>query len=143
MSLELQLSILEEQYTRQSCNIFSACFRQPTNQVLCTWSKHSQGATLDFKWQGWLKDFGGFEIFNFGIFLDRKFWQEFFSVFKTIWRFMIVPVYPGCIVPLKFLWLRYSAWDFFGFWILPPFDHPCPLKSRVPPGKTPGVARNM
>ena len=30
------------------------------------------GGTLDFKWQGWSKDFFGFEIFDFGIFLSRK-----------------------------------------------------------------------
>ena len=30
------------------------------------------GGTLDFKWQGWSKNFWGFEIFDFGIFWDRK-----------------------------------------------------------------------
>ena len=30
------------------------------------------GGTLDFKWQGWSKNFLGFEIFDFGIFWDRK-----------------------------------------------------------------------
>ena len=30
------------------------------------------GGTLDFKWQGWLKDFLGVEIFDFEIILGRK-----------------------------------------------------------------------
>ena len=44
---------------------------------------------------------------------------------------------------LKFLWLGNSAWiflgfvagprDFSGFWFLPPFNHPCHLKSGVLP----------
>ena len=43
----------------------------------------------------------------------------------------------------KFLWLGYSAWDFFGVkvWsrdffgvlIFAPFYHPCHVKSRIPP----------
>ena len=35
-------------------------------------STEGGGGTLDFKWQGWWKNFGGFEIFDFGIFLGRK-----------------------------------------------------------------------
>ena len=74
--------------------------------------------------------------------------------------FVIVPTYPRHIVPqlnfygssirhgifwglnfgpgifLGFVW---SPRDFFGFWFLPPFNHPCHLKSRVPP--PPGVHR--
>ena len=57
---------------------------------------------------------------------------------------MIVSAYPGrLILPFKyyqicfpfwrFLRLRNSAWDFFGFLYLAPFDHPCHLKSEVPP----------
>ena len=34
-----------------------------------------------------------------GFFWAGKFWQVFNWVFKTIWKFVIVPVYPGCIVP--------------------------------------------
>ena len=34
--------------------------------------------TRDFKWQGWSKDFLGFEISNSGIFLGTKIWQVFF-----------------------------------------------------------------
>ena len=36
--------------------------------------------TADFKWQGWSKDFFGFEIFDSKIFLGRKIWQGFFLV---------------------------------------------------------------
>ena len=32
----------------------------------------SGGGTRDFKWQGWSKDFLGFEIFNSGIFLGQE-----------------------------------------------------------------------
>ena len=38
------------------------------------------GGTRDFKWQGWWKDFLGFEIFDSGIFLGTKIWQVFFWV---------------------------------------------------------------
>ena len=34
--------------------------------------------TPDFKWQGWSKDFFGFEIFNFGIFSGRKILASYF-----------------------------------------------------------------
>ena len=37
-------------------------------------------------------------------------------------------VSPGIF--LSFVW---SPRDFLGFWFLPPFDHPCHLKSGVPP----------
>ena len=33
-----------------------------------------RGGTRDFKWQGWSKDFFGFEIFDSGIFLGTKIW---------------------------------------------------------------------
>ena len=96
-----------------------------------------RGGTPDLKWQGWSKDFGGFEIFDFGV---GKLWQgfsfgggggvhdlsrNFLGVFKTIWRFVIVPAYaqPCSFVnkvnqESKFLWLRNSAWGFWGvkFW---------------------------
>ena len=35
--------------------------------------------------------------------------------------------------------LKFSIWGFFGgfgFWFLPPFDHPCHLKSGLPPAPT-------
>ena len=76
------------------------------NQVL--WTTNPRGGTPDFKWRGWLKDFFGFEIFDSWIFLGMKIWQVFFWVawfkfgffwvFKMIWRFMVVPVYPGRVV---------------------------------------------
>ena len=33
-----------------------------------------------------------------------------------------------------FLGVKFWSRDFLGFWFLPPIDHPCYLKSRVPPG---------
>ena len=36
--------------------------------------------TPDFKWQGWLKDFLGFETFQSGIFLGKQIWQAIFWV---------------------------------------------------------------
>ena len=52
---------------------------------------------------------------------------------------MIVPSYPSRVVPLEifiaqkfdFLGVKFWSRDFFKFWSLPPFDHPCHLKSRV------------
>ena len=49
------------------------------------------------------------------------------GVFQTIWRFIVVPAYPGrmallikynqtCFAYWKFLTLGNSAWDCFGFW---------------------------
>ena len=56
---------------------------------------------------------------------------------------MIVPAYPGCVVPLEIVRLGNSTWDFLGvkFWprdvfgvlILPPLVHPRHLKSGVLP----------
>ena len=51
----------------------------------------------------------------------------------------MIPRYSGCVVPLKILWPRnslefvWSSRDFFGFWFFPPFNHPCHLKSGIPP----------
>ena len=51
----------------------------------------------------------------------------------------MIPRYPGCVVPLKILWPRnslefvWSSRDFLGFWFFPPFNHPCHLKSEIPP----------
>ena len=77
-----------------------------------------EGFTPYFKRQEWSKEFFAFEIFDFGIFCSGKFWQvffwvdwftqRFFWVFKTIWRFVIVPSYPGCLVPLEI----FMAWKF-------------------------------
>ena len=45
--------------------------------------------------------FLGFEIFNFGIFFGSliNFKEGVLRVFKTIRRFVIVPMYPGHVVP--------------------------------------------
>ena len=29
--------------------------------------------------------------------------------------------------------INFRLWDFFGIFFLPPFDHPCHLKSQYPP----------
>ena len=47
------------------------------------------GGTPDFKWQGWSKDFLGFEIFDSGIFLRSKIWQVFFCVAWFKWAFVL------------------------------------------------------
>ncbi len=39
-----------------------------------------RGGTPACQWRGWSKDFFGFEIFDSGIFLDKKIWQVFFWV---------------------------------------------------------------
>ena len=66
--------------------------------------------------------------------------------FKTICTFLIVPSYPGSVVPLEifmawkfgmgFFWGKFWSTDFWGFCSspMPPFDYPCHLKSRVPLG---------
>ena len=59
------------------------------------------GVTQDFKWQGWSKDFFGFEIFDIGIFWIRKFgqvvfWVAWFKQFEDLWEF---PRTPGALVP--------------------------------------------
>jgi len=41
-----------------------------------------------------------------------------------------------------FLGFARSPRDFFGSWLLAPFDHPCHLKSRVPP-PPPGIRSHM
>ena len=100
----------------------------------------SQRGTPNFKGQGWLKDFWGFEIFNFGM----GGWKILASIFNLkmapqinfygseirhgIFGGVKINVSPGIF--LSFVW---SPRDFFGFWFLPPFDHHCHLKSGVPP----------
>ena len=108
------------------------------------------GGTLDFKWQGWWKDFlGGVRFSLSGFFWIGKFWQVFFlgiqnqcfysscyitscflEIFMTgdlAWNFLGVKFWSRDI--LRFVW---SPRDFLGFWFLPPFDHPCHLKFGVP-----------
>ena len=72
---------------------------QPHRDRACT---QARGGYSGFKWRGWSKDFWGFEIFDSGILLGRKISQVslffvwiFLGVFKTIWRFVVVPAYPG------------------------------------------------
>ena len=63
-----------------------------------------RGGNLDFEWQGWLKNFLGFEIFDFKIFWGRKILATIFWVFYVI----------SCKVFWKFLCLGNLAWDFWG-----------------------------
>ena len=111
-----------------------------------------------------IEGFLGFEIFDFGISFGQEnfgkyFWGSliyvgYFGVFKTIWRFVIDPVFR----PLLEIFMAWKfGVGFFGGWILvqgfwgvlfealgiswgvlflPPFDHPCHLKSGVPPPPT-------
>ena len=58
------------------------------------------GDTLNFKWQGWSKDFLGLKFLIPGFSWLRKVSKYFFGwldgifwEFKIIWRFLIVPVY--------------------------------------------------
>ena len=56
----------------------------------------------DSEWQGWSKDFWGFEIFDFGIFLGRKILPGIFQFGKT--------------------WFKVARLDFLGL-ITPNFEH--------------------
>ena len=99
------------------------------------------GGTADFKWQGWPKEFLGMKVSISGFFGVAKFWQiffflvawfkkGFFCAFKTIWRFMITPTYPGHLVPITnfygseirhrtFWGLNFGPGIFLGFDISP------------------------
>ena len=59
-------------------------------------------------------------------------WFRFFLV-KTIWRIF-------CVISFNYFWkfsrLGNLAWNFWGVWFLPPFDHPRHLKSGVTPSST-------
>ena len=86
--------------------------------------------------------------FRFRVFWGRKIWQIYFACSKH-WRFVVVPVYPSRVILRKFgkgsFWGQFNFWsryflgfclnprEFFGFWFLPPFDHPRHLKSGVLP----------
>ena len=123
-------------------------------------SRSWEGGTLDFKWQQHLKDFSGFEIFSFGMLLGRKilvriFWgtslilrRDFFGCSKLNGPIFVLY---HLMLSGKFLWfgnsvsdfwgIKFWCRDFFGFWFLPPFDHPCHLKSGgfpPPPGSISG-----
>ena len=86
--------------------------------ILNTITRSQRVGTTDSKWQGWSKDFFGFEIFDFGILGGKKilvfFWVAWFWVFKTILRFVIVPAYPGHIVPLEIFMARKFGMGFLG-----------------------------
>ena len=108
--------------------------------------------TPDFEWQGWTNDFGGFEIYDFGMFGGRKIlagifqfgqldlsrYRDSYIISDALWNFYGLEVrhwifwglYFGARMFLGCVW---SPMDFFGFWFLPPFDHPCHLTSGVPP----------
>ena len=47
------------------------------------------GSTPDFKWQGWSKDFMGFKIVDFGVFLGRKVLASIFLVAWFIAKFVV------------------------------------------------------
>ena len=80
------------------------------------------GDNPDFEWQGWSKDFLGFEIFDFKILGGRKilasyFWGNQTNVsmfhvisFKVFWKFL-------CLgnLALDFLGDKFCSRDFFGF----------------------------
>ena len=82
---------------------------------------------------------GGVEIFDFPIFWGRKilasiFWEAwfkkgFFWIFKTC-----VSIFR--VISFNAFWKFLEARGFSGFWLCPPFDHPCHLRSGVlpPPG---------
>ena len=83
------------------------------------------GGTPDFKWQGWSKDFFGFEFSISGFFRKENFGKLFFWVAWFKWGFFGVFKTNVCIFRVisfyafwKFLWLGNSAWDVFGvkFW---------------------------
>ena len=86
--------------------------------------------------------FGGFEMLLSisGFFWVGKFWQVFpqvawfkkgfFWVSKTTVSVFRVILFNAIWKSLR---LVDSAWDFLRFQVLPPFDHPCHLKSGVPP----------
>ena len=119
----------------------------------------SKGGTLDFKWQGWSKVLAGFEIFEFGIFFGLENFGRYFlgsliqvGISAGIQNNLKIRDSSHVSRPRssanKFLWSEiqhgiFEGWnfgsgisgsrrDFFGFWFLPPFDHPYHLKSWVP-----------
>ena len=91
------------------------------------------GGTPDFKWQGWSKDFFGFEIFNFGIFSGRKILASYFFgyldlsedflgysklmfVFFVLYHFMLSGNFYGLEIQLRiFLVLNFGSGIFLGF----------------------------
>ena len=88
--------------------------------------------TPDFKRQGLSKDFLRYEMFDFGIFLGGK--------------ILAVVFWVACIFKKGFfgfsklkLLVRGFFWGFV-FLAFPPFEHPCHLKSGVPPPPSLSIA---
>ena len=88
--------------------------------------------TPDFNRQGLSKDFLRYEMFDFGIFLGGK--------------ILAVVFWVACIFKKGFfgfsklkLLVRGFFWGFV-FLAFPPFEHPCHLKSGVPPPPSLSIA---
>ena len=88
--------------------------------------------TPDFKRQGLSKDFLRYEMFDFGIFLGGK--------------ILAVVFWVACIFKKGFfgfsklkLLVQGFFWGFV-FLAFPPFEHPCYLKSGVPPPPSLSIA---
>lgn len=63
-------------------------------RVLGGWGGGGTGGTLDFKWQGRLKDFFGFEIFHSGLFLGGLTWPHSSgNVFFQCFIFYLISFY--------------------------------------------------
>ena len=141
----------------QECDVHR-CLHRGTISMVFTCNNvrlisRSRRSTLDFKWQGWSKDF-----------LGRKIWQVYFWVAWCKWGFFVgiqnnlKTRGSACVITsdgmmekqtqkinvfYKFLRLGISAWnflevnflsrDFFCFCFLPLFDHLRHLKSWTLP----------
>ena len=75
--------------------------------------------------------FWGFKFSILGFFWVGKFWQVFFlgSLISAFWKLLWL----GKVGMEIFFGVKFWFRNIFGFWFLPPFDHPCHLKSEVPP----------
>ena len=102
--------------------------REESKGQVNTVLKKNPGGDSGFQVTGMIEGFFGFEIFDFGISLGTKFWQVFFGWLdlsrdsfgysKQYEDSVIVPRYPGCVVPLEFFKPRKFGMGFFGvkFW---------------------------
>ena len=94
--------------------------------------------------------FLGFKFSIWGFFWVGKFWQvffgqldfsrDFFGYSKLMFLFLcdIISSFLETFMARKvgmeiFFGVKFWFRNIFGFWFLPPFDHPCHLKSEVPP----------
>ena len=75
--------------------------------------------------RSWAPVKGFFGVWNFW------FWGSLSRLFLIVKTYVSVFLVISFNAFWKFLLLGNSAWDLFGFWYLPPFDHPCRLKSGV------------